>query len=205
MNFNKLTIQKNPSPHGYNAIRNLPVNAGDTGSIPGSGKIPGGGNGNPLQYSCPGNPMNRGAWELYSPWACERVEHTEPLNHTTTRKGSDGKRNWLHECPNNNNPPTEAHTTCSRHTPSASIPDLPSFHGPGTPVLEAGPRSGWHRLGKAAPDNKGFGKSVINSTVWQEEEEYVVHTVCSETQCFQESNTWNANLGTGCLKLVSAV
>ena len=37
-------------------------NAGDKGLIPGSGRPPGGGNGNPLQYSCLGNPMNRGAW-----------------------------------------------------------------------------------------------------------------------------------------------
>ena len=37
-------------------------NAGDPGSIPGSGKSPGGGNGNPLQYSCLGNLMDREAW-----------------------------------------------------------------------------------------------------------------------------------------------
>ena len=36
--------------------------AGDVGSIPGSGRSPGGGNGNPLQYSCLGNPMDRGGW-----------------------------------------------------------------------------------------------------------------------------------------------
>ena len=45
--------------------KNLPANAGDTGdagSIPGLGRPPGGGNGNPLQYSCLGNPMDRGAW-----------------------------------------------------------------------------------------------------------------------------------------------
>ena len=36
--------------------------AGDPGSIPGSGRSPGGGNGNPLQYSCLENPMDRGAW-----------------------------------------------------------------------------------------------------------------------------------------------
>ena len=36
--------------------------AGDTGSIPGLGKSPGGGNGNPLQHSCLGYPMDRGAW-----------------------------------------------------------------------------------------------------------------------------------------------
>ena len=46
-------------------IRNPPANAGDirdTGSIFGLGRSPGEGNGNPLQYSCLGNPMDRGAW-----------------------------------------------------------------------------------------------------------------------------------------------
>ena len=45
-------------------IKNPPANAadaGDVGSIPGSGRSPGEGNGNPLQYSCLGNPMDRGA------------------------------------------------------------------------------------------------------------------------------------------------
>ena len=37
-------------------------NAGDPGSIPGLGRSPGEGNGNPLQYSCLENPMDRGAW-----------------------------------------------------------------------------------------------------------------------------------------------
>ena len=37
-------------------------NVGDPGSIPGSGRFPGGGHGNPLQYSCLENPMDRGAW-----------------------------------------------------------------------------------------------------------------------------------------------
>ena len=47
-------------------VKNSLVNAGDTrhaGSIPGSGRSPGEGNGNPLQYCCLGNPMNRGAWQ----------------------------------------------------------------------------------------------------------------------------------------------
>ena len=46
-------------------VKNPPVNAGevrDAGSIPGSGISPGKGNGNPLQYSCLENPMDRGAW-----------------------------------------------------------------------------------------------------------------------------------------------
>ena len=47
------------------AVKNLPVSAGDTGetsSIPGLGRSPGGGNSNPLQYACLENPMDRGAW-----------------------------------------------------------------------------------------------------------------------------------------------
>ena len=40
------------------------VDAGDTNSIPGSGRSPGRGHGNPLQYSCLGNPMDRGAWRV---------------------------------------------------------------------------------------------------------------------------------------------
>ena len=42
-------------------LKNLPINAGDVGLIPGLGRSPGGGNGNPLQYSCLGNAMDRGA------------------------------------------------------------------------------------------------------------------------------------------------
>ena len=38
-------------------------NAGDTGLVPGTGGSPGGGDGNPLQYSCLENPMDRGAWQ----------------------------------------------------------------------------------------------------------------------------------------------
>ena len=44
----------------------MPI-VGDAGSIPGSGRSPGEGNDNPLQYSCLGNPMDRGAW-----WATVR-------------------------------------------------------------------------------------------------------------------------------------
>ena len=44
-------------------LKNLPVNREDTGSIPGLGRSPGKGNGNPLHYSCLGNPMDKGAWQ----------------------------------------------------------------------------------------------------------------------------------------------
>ena len=47
---------------GGSMVKNTPTNAGDVGSIPGLGRSPEEGNGNPLQYSCLGNPMGRGAW-----------------------------------------------------------------------------------------------------------------------------------------------
>ena len=50
---------------GGSGGKNLPANAGDAGDlglIPGLGRFPGGRNGSPLQYSCLGNPMDRGAW-----------------------------------------------------------------------------------------------------------------------------------------------
>ena len=59
-------------------VQNPPVNAGDakdSGSIPGLGRFPGGGNCNSLQYSCLQNPMDRGAW-----WATV---------HSVTRVGHD--------------------------------------------------------------------------------------------------------------------
>ena len=44
-------------------VNNLPANAGDADSIPGSGRSPEKENGNPLHHSCLGNPMDRGAWQ----------------------------------------------------------------------------------------------------------------------------------------------
>ena len=48
-------------------VKNLPDNAGDTASIPESGKFPGGGNGNPLQYSCLENLMDIRVWQATVP------------------------------------------------------------------------------------------------------------------------------------------
>ena len=49
---------------GSSVVKNPPANAGDQGLIPGSGRSPGEANGNPLQYSYLGNPMDRGAWQV---------------------------------------------------------------------------------------------------------------------------------------------
>ena len=48
---------------GGSVVKNLPASAGDEGSIPESGRSPGGGNSNPFQYSCLGNPIGREAWQ----------------------------------------------------------------------------------------------------------------------------------------------
>ena len=52
-------------------------NAGDLGSIPGLGRSPGGGHGNPLQYSCLENPHGQGSLESYSPWGCKELNTAE--------------------------------------------------------------------------------------------------------------------------------
>ena len=63
-------------------VKNLPASAGDVGLIPGLGRSPEEGNGNQLQYSCLGNPIDRGAWWVtYSPWSCKRVRHCLATKH----------------------------------------------------------------------------------------------------------------------------
>ena len=60
---------------GGSVVKNPPANARDAGSIPGSGRSPGEGNGHPLLYSCLGNPMDRGAWRATVLWGSRRVGH----------------------------------------------------------------------------------------------------------------------------------
>ena len=65
---------------GGAVVKDPPANAGDTRDsslIPGLGRSPRIGNGNPLLYSCLGNPMDRGAWRVYSPWGCKESGTTE--------------------------------------------------------------------------------------------------------------------------------
>ena len=61
----------------WSAIKGSTYNAGDTGdagSIPGLGRLPGGGNGNPFQYSCLENPMDKRSLVGYSPWGCKESD-----------------------------------------------------------------------------------------------------------------------------------
>jgi len=61
-------------------VKNLLANAGDAGdkgSIPGLGSSPGGGRGNPLQYSCPENPHGQKSLVGYSPQGCKEPDTTE--------------------------------------------------------------------------------------------------------------------------------
>ena len=67
--FKDMGIQLRELP-GSPLVKNPPANAEDLGSIPGLGRYPEGGNGNPLQYPCLENPMDRGACQAYSPALC---------------------------------------------------------------------------------------------------------------------------------------
>ena len=85
-------------------VKNPPANAEDArdeGSVPGSGGSPGGGHGNPLQYCCLGNPMDRGAWRaavhgIAKSWTPLRTHtHTHTHTHTRLNQGEQSmSRNW---------------------------------------------------------------------------------------------------------------
>ena len=63
-------------------------NAGDLGLIPGLGRSPGGGHGNPIQYSCLENPQGQRSLAGYSPWSCKESDMTEHA-HTHTNFGRE--------------------------------------------------------------------------------------------------------------------
>ena len=94
----EVTIRTTGFP-GSSVVKNQPVNAGDagdTGLIPGSGRLPGVGNGNPLQY-CLENSMDREAWwaavhgaeRVECDWACTRMNITTTLSF----RAQDSKQN----------------------------------------------------------------------------------------------------------------
>ena len=69
-------------------VKNPSANAGDSGSIPGSGRSSAEGNGNPPQYSCLGNSMDRGAWQTTVHGVAEDSDTTERLNNNIKKKDS---------------------------------------------------------------------------------------------------------------------
>ena len=99
-------------PH-FSVSKESDSNAGDLGSIPGSGRCPGEGNGNPLQYSCLENPMDSGAWQT-TVYASQELDSTELLS--THTQGFPGG-------PMVKNPACNARDT-------SSIPDPGRFHIP---------------------------------------------------------------------------
>ena len=98
------SLSQNGLPRGLTASR-ICFNArdtGDTGSIPGWGRSPGGGHGNPLQYSCLENPMDRGTWGWggYSSWGRRESDTTEATEqsreHLTELYVTDVSINFSH-------------------------------------------------------------------------------------------------------------
>ena len=88
-----------------NLSKNPPVKAGDVRDaslIPGLGRSPGGGHGNPLQYSCLGNPMDRGAWRAVhrvtksQTWLKQLSMHTYPKHGNRQKQNKDGKEFSCH-------------------------------------------------------------------------------------------------------------
>ena len=65
-----LVVRSYPGFPGGSVVKNLPANAGDAGWTPASGRFPGEGNNNTLQYSCLGNPLDRGVWQAMSDMTC---------------------------------------------------------------------------------------------------------------------------------------
>ena len=79
-------------------VKNLSANAGDVrdvGLIPGSGTSPEGGNGNRLQYSCLGNPMDRGAWWARVRRVTKSFDRTKQMS-TVHRATTNLKQMWQH-------------------------------------------------------------------------------------------------------------
>ena len=84
--------------HYYSVVKNLPASAGDTGWIPGSQRFLREGNGNPLQYPCLGNLVDREAWHAA---VCGVAKNQTWLSDSTTLLSCLGERRWFqpHHCP----------------------------------------------------------------------------------------------------------
>ena len=100
-----LTSAQRVGVPGDSLVNNPPASTGDMGSIPGSGRSPGEGNGNPLQYSCLENPMDRGAWQAIvhevakgQTWLNKQHIHrgasSDPFLRESFIFKENGKRGW---------------------------------------------------------------------------------------------------------------
>ena len=98
-------------PLGGSEVKVSACDAGDPGSIPGLGRSPGEGNGNPLQYSCLENPMDRGAWRAIVHGVAKSQTRLSDFTTTTTTNVSQALDTWEH---------------CHLHS-SYFIPSLPPF------------------------------------------------------------------------------
>ena len=98
--FIQVPIGKASGLPGGSVLKDLAARAEEAGSVPGSGRSPRGGHGNPLWYTCLGNPMDRGAWRAavhglhkswirLNNWACTLARHIAPSLHLGTW--------WTHE------------------------------------------------------------------------------------------------------------
>ena len=74
---------------GSSVVKNPPAHVGHAGSIPGSGRSHGEGNGNPLQYSCMGNLMEKGAWQAIVQGIAKDLGTTSWLNNINWNYGGD--------------------------------------------------------------------------------------------------------------------
>ena len=86
---------------GGSVVKNPPITAGDTGDvclISGSGRSPEGRNGNPLQYSCQDNPMDRGAWWAIHFMGLQRAGHDWGIKGENAVISSTGAENNLETC-----------------------------------------------------------------------------------------------------------
>ena len=105
-------------------VKNPPANAEEAGLIPESGRSPGNGNGNPLQYSCLKNPMERGtrrAKEMSNRHRCSGACPVPPTSATSDASCSCGGELWR---------PAECHPQCQTHFSSLPDTHLAPKHSP---------------------------------------------------------------------------
>ena len=80
---------------GGSVVENLPANAGEEGLTAGLGRSPGEGNGNPLQQSRLGNPVERGAWQPINSWSRKELDTTQRLNNNPMNNIQKPMISWL--------------------------------------------------------------------------------------------------------------